>query len=461
MTITPEQLRARLDDELAPMPTVPRIRYAEVVTRAARRRNRRRRTYAGAGVTLLAAAAAVSAVVVVNRPSPQASVRPVAPPTTFTPASRPAVAGDVDGDGIADRVSVSGTTLTVVGTRVGTLTLTLPFGGYTVARAAVDIGDSGYGDVVLEQQPGANGPTYSLVALEHPDGAHPALGLVTTPDRQALELFLGGGDSDQWSWTCQSASGTLNQVGRLATVDYRGQVGTVVRTVYRLDGDLATQVSASTTAATAAEGQAAQAAEQLCPTSATSPTRSSTSSPTDIVPSSTTAASGIDGEQMGDGSVPDGTGIQIDYTRQPLVRRSFPGGSAEVPSGWVVKDASIPSDHSDIVIYDPANPTARFEFSGSGCIGCASKNGDDVTPNPTPPTATVSSVALPGGRSVAFTERPWLGYAVNGVVTVLTGPQDGTTGPIGGYVIYRVALPMDDTALETTILNSVTVAQPQ
>ncbi len=453
MTITPEQLAARLEAELAPLPTVPRRSSQELLARAARRRSRRRRTYAATGVTLLAAAAAVSAVVVVNRPTPRASVRPVAPPstaTTFTPASRPAVAGDVDGDGRADRVSVSGTTLTVVGSRVGRLTLTLPAGGYTVARPAVDIGDSGYGDVVLEQEPGANGPTYSLVALEHPDGAHPALGLVTTPNRQALELFTGGGDSDQWSWTCQSAGGALNRVGLLATVDHRGQVGMLVRTVYRLDGDLATQVSTSTTAVTATAGAAALTAEQLCPAAATAPTGTPTAAAT-----GTTGAAGIDGEQFGTSVVPDGTGVQTSYAGEPLQRRDFSGGSVEVPAGWVEKNATLPSDHSDLLFYDPANPTARFEFSLSGCVGCASKGGDDVTPDPSGPPGTVSTVALPGGRSVAFTEKPWLGYAVNGVDVILTGAQVGATGPIGGYAIYRVALPMDDTALETTILNSV------
>jgi hypothetical protein len=422
--MTPEQLADRLGAELTPLPTTPRLSYAELVGRVARRRSRRRRAYAGGAVALLAAAAAVISIVVVSRPAHEAVVRPAAPSVSVSVSqTRPAAAGDVDGDGIPDAVSETGRVLTVVGTRVGRLTLTLPTGLDVVAPARA-VNDSGYADVVLTDVPLAGGiDPYYLATVVDPRGAHPSLALVTlagTPLRLAAGAKDGPGAASA-TWGCDTSGALVSEVfgnGRVTT-----------RT-YQIDGSDARATTTSSSSSTSVT----RLADDMC---------------------APTPSAGIDGEQFGDGVVPDGSGTQASYAGKTLLRMAFPGGSVEVPTGWVVIDATLPSDHTDFVIYDPVNPTARFEFSASGCVGCSSRNGDDVTPDPRGPSATTSLVTLPGGRSVAFTEKPWLGYAVNGVDTILQGARTGGVQYVGGYALYRVALPAADHALATTILNSV------
>jgi hypothetical protein len=131
--------------------------------------------------------------------------------------------------------------------------------------------------------------------------------------------------------------------------------------------------------------------------------------------------------------------------------------TVSVPAGWVFADESIPSDHNDWIYYDPANPAARFEFSGSGCGGCIHPGGDDTKPaTPVLPGDVTRTVRLDGGAAIAFTEPPADGYAVNGVARLQGKPSNPD-----GYAITRVALPPADAAEATRILDSVTLGAQQ
>jgi len=158
-------------------------------------------------------------------------------------------------------------------------------------------------------------------------------------------------------------------------------------------------------------------------------------------------------EVWGSNSVPFTSPGSADYADVTLSPQSL-GGQATilVPAGWVFVDESIPSDHGDEIFYDPANPAARIEIMGSGCEGCIEDIND---PNPVRqaklglPGDTVGYYLYRQGLSAGFQETDADGYAVNGVVAA-TGTDTNPTG----YVIYRVALPAADTAVETKILNS-------
>ena len=127
------------------------------------------------------------------------------------------------------------------------------------------------------------------------------------------------------------------------------------------------------------------------------------------------------------------------------------GARLLVPTGWAVSDESIPSDHNDLIAYDPANPSARIEISGSGCVGCVkSPGGGSADPTRVLPTMTVSSFMFDHGLRAGFQEHSADGYDVNGVVVIpgsISNPQ--------GYYYVRVAFPPSDYATASKILNSV------
>ena len=120
------------------------------------------------------------------------------------------------------------------------------------------------------------------------------------------------------------------------------------------------------------------------------------------------------------------------------------------PAGWAFADESIPSDHDDLLLYDPANPAARIEVSASGCVGCIVDDTGKVNPQGPLPAGTVSSFVFNHGLSAGFQEGSADGYAVNGVLSLL-----GTKKDPQGYVIVRLALPTTDTDLARRILNSL------
>jgi hypothetical protein len=170
-------------------------------------------------------------------------------------------------------------------------------------------------------------------------------------------------------------------------------------------------------------------------------------------------ASGIDGEEWGSGTVPNGSGKHISYAHARLVRRTFTGGSVLVPAAWVYSNQTIPSDHDDLLFYDPANPTARFEITATRCTGCVTNYRGSYNAAGDPrlvlPQHTTTSHLFDGGAAAAFAEQPWLGYDVSGVSRVTRA-----NGKATGSIVYRVALPVSDGSVATQILNSVTFAWP-
>ena len=159
-------------------------------------------------------------------------------------------------------------------------------------------------------------------------------------------------------------------------------------------------------------------------------------------------------EIWGNNDVPFRPPTSADYLHTPLVQQSFGRQAASlVPAGWKYVDETIPSDHSDLIWYDPANPAARIEFTGTGCTVCVEEN--IYATNPVRdvarglPGETTSHDVYNNGLDAGFRETDADGYAVNGVVALI-----GTDGDRNGYVTYRVSLPADDTPLATRILNS-------
>jgi hypothetical protein len=162
-------------------------------------------------------------------------------------------------------------------------------------------------------------------------------------------------------------------------------------------------------------------------------------------------------EVWGNNSVRFTRPTDADYATAPLTKRTFGGdGSSLVPAGWTFVDETIPSDHDDLLFYDPANPAARIELTTTGCVGCieADFNGPDPHGSAVVglPADTASYYVYNGGLTAGFRETSADGYAVNGVVLVF-----GTVAHPQGYAIYRVALPVADTAVATQILNSFSV----
>ena len=159
-------------------------------------------------------------------------------------------------------------------------------------------------------------------------------------------------------------------------------------------------------------------------------------------------------EIWGKNAVPFRPPTSADYLHAPLVRQSFGGQAASlVPAGWKYLDETIPSDHNDLIWYDPANPAARIEFTGTGCTVCVDEN--IYATNPVRDAAvglpfdTTSYDVYNHDLDAGFRETDADGYAVNGVVALI-----GTDADPNGYVTYRVSLPANDTPLATRILNS-------
>ena len=157
-------------------------------------------------------------------------------------------------------------------------------------------------------------------------------------------------------------------------------------------------------------------------------------------------------EVWGSNAVPFTSPTRPSYAGARLFGRALTGGGAIlVPAGWVYADQSIPSDHSDVIFYDPANPAARIEVVYSGCFVCLRPAGTGpAEARLVLPPDTASFYVYRSGLSAGFRESDAEGYAVNGVASVT-----GTGGSLPeGYVVDRVSLPATDNAIATQILNS-------
>jgi len=158
-------------------------------------------------------------------------------------------------------------------------------------------------------------------------------------------------------------------------------------------------------------------------------------------------------EVWGTNAVPFKSPTRPSYAGVRLFGRALAGGGAIlVPAGWVYADESYPSDHTDVIFYDPANPAARIEVVYSGCARCVrsgSTSSGPVEARLVLPPDTASFYVYRSGLSAGFRESDADGYAVNGVASVT-----GTAGSPEGYVVDRVSLPATDNAIATQILNS-------
>ena len=128
-------------------------------------------------------------------------------------------------------------------------------------------------------------------------------------------------------------------------------------------------------------------------------------------------------EVWGSNAVPFTSPNRASYAGVRLFGRAIPGGGTIlVPAGWVSADESIPSDHSDVILYDPANPAARIEVVYSFCAGCADSGPGVSGPAEARvvlPADTANFYTYRNGLTAGFRESDADGYAVNGVVSVM------------------------------------------
>jgi hypothetical protein len=157
-------------------------------------------------------------------------------PGQARPNAIPAAAGDLDGDGRTDRVTVADGRVTVAGTRFGT-TYAAVSGDPSGAAAIVDVNRDGFGEVIVDTGAAAGGGrTYAVYTLTV-DGLRLTTGLLGT-----LETGIFGGRG--YGLRCDSAGGRLITVAGTAS---GGQDYSVTSTSWRLDGT--TFTSTGTTAA--------------------------------------------------------------------------------------------------------------------------------------------------------------------------------------------------------------------
>jgi len=158
-------------------------------------------------------------------------------------------------------------------------------------------------------------------------------------------------------------------------------------------------------------------------------------------------------EVWGTNAVPFKSPTRPSYAGVQLFGRALAGGGAIlVPAGWVYADESYPSDHTNVIFYDPANPAARIEIDYFGCAACLLSGTTGSAPldaRMVLPPDTASFYLYRNGLSAGFRESDADGYAVNGVASIL-----GSANKPEGYIEDRVSLPATDNAIATQILNS-------
>lgn len=133
--------------------------------------------------------------------APAATTAPAAAPARVggVPCRRPTVAGDVDGDCKADRVSVQGTSLVVQGTRAGRLVATIPAGDQPSVAQVSDVDSDGFAEVWVRLRAAGNGGTYvlarydnhALTVLRDRDGQPVRVDLPNPPVRTAVVCVDG------------------------------------------------------------------------------------------------------------------------------------------------------------------------------------------------------------------------------------------------------------------------------
>lgn len=187
-------------------------------------------------------------------------------------ARRPAAAGDVDGDGLPDRVAVlpgpraagGGPTddiLQLRGTRAGLLTLDLGNSDQAVsALQAVDVNGDGRAEIPLEYStPGVQARDELVAVTSH------GLAVVTVNGRP-LELLVGDRGGVTASWGCVDDHGAPGRPGSVETAVLAPAGGSyaLIVTDYDLHGGVASQQKTATTHPDRAAGVTRVSALQLC-----------------------------------------------------------------------------------------------------------------------------------------------------------------------------------------------------
>jgi len=194
-------------------------------------------------------------------------------PPDATPVRQPAIAGDVDGDGIADKVEILpgpraagggeyDLVLRVDGSRAGELQLDLGRNMQSQhGMHPVDVSGSGFADVPIEVAVQGVQAHDELVAL-----TAGGLGVVQVDGAVPLQLPTGHQGSTVSSWGCVDADGQPNKPGLVQRAVLSQQHGQwmLATTDYRITGSDAEQVGQHTKAVSHAEGTAWLKALQRC-----------------------------------------------------------------------------------------------------------------------------------------------------------------------------------------------------
>ncbi len=105
-------------------------------------------------------------------PSPSATAsQPSVTPSNFnspprpTPVSVPAKKGDIDGDGVDDTPHLSGNTLVVTLSQLGSATVTLSEVVSPLTFSIMDINSDGYGELIVQVGGGAGTRTFTVIEL--------------------------------------------------------------------------------------------------------------------------------------------------------------------------------------------------------------------------------------------------------------------------------------------------------
>lgn len=146
-------------------------------------------------------------------------------------------------------------------------------------------------------------------------------------------------------------------------------------------------------------------------------------------------------------AVPAGDGLVLRHSRAaPFTVR--------VPTTWVYRDRSYPSDHSTETWRDPSRASSRLDVEVSACAGCAQPpscvlHGTGCGPDPTQLVPENAS----SRRRIDRWRMSWTLGASRGLVVVLHDASGVT-----GFAVAVVTLPTSRARLAEAILASFRIS---
>jgi hypothetical protein len=139
--------------------------------------------------------------------------------------------------------------------------------------------------------------------------------------------------------------------------------------------------------------------------------------------------------------------------------------SVLIPTNWVYKDLSYPSDHTTDLWYDPSSPEQRIEVLTSGCAGCVGAIEQAPVPSKAVPPGMTTSASISACRleyagqyGGDFAASPTISDSLpdSGLVAVISRPGR----VVDGFVRMDVWLPSAQRALAEQILHSFQLDSP-